>query len=103
MSGGGGGHEMAFSSVRDCFGRRGCGERPFLRQPKAVADQDDQIVFPYKVFYNSDAVVTIAGTLTGSHLANPNNTYNITCYRDQKECVVSSIEQIGHNQMGTLR
>ena len=74
----------------------------FLRPPKAVADQDDQIVFPYKVFYNSDAVVTIAGTLTGPHLANPNNTYNITCYRDQKECVVSSIKQIGHNQIGTM-
>jgi hypothetical protein len=74
----------------------------FLPPLRAVADQDNEIVFPYKVFYNSDAVVTIAGTLTGPHLANPNNTYNITCYRDQKECVVSSIEQIGHNQIGTM-
>ena len=74
----------------------------FLPPLRAVADQDDQIVFPYKVFYNGDAVVTIAGTLTGPHLANLNNTYNITCYRDQKECVVSSIDQIGHNQIGTM-
>jgi hypothetical protein len=81
----------------------------FLRLPEAVADQDDQIIFGEKVFYDSEAAtiggtatVTIAGTLTGPHLGYPNNTYNITCYRDQRQCIVASIEQIGHNQVGTM-
>jgi hypothetical protein len=78
------------------------GAMNFLTRLRAVADQNDQIIFAGKAFYNSEAVVTMTGTLTGPHLAYPNNTYNITCYRDRKECVVSSIEQIGHNQISTM-
>ena len=43
-----------------------------------------------------------SGTLTGQNLAFPNNYYTIACYQDRKECVISNIEQVGHNQIGDL-
>ncbi len=74
----------------------------YLQAHRGLANQDDQIIFARKNFYNSEAVVIVSGALTGSDLAYPNNYYNITCYRDRKECIISNIEQIGHNQIGDM-
>ena len=63
---------------------------------------DDQIIFAPKHFYNTEAAVVASGTLTGPDLAFPNNYYTIACYQDRKECVISNIEQVGHNQIGDL-
>jgi len=63
---------------------------------------DDQIIFAPKHFYSTEAAVVASGTLTGPNLAFPNNYYTIACYQDRKECVISNIEQVGHNQIGDL-
>jgi hypothetical protein len=62
----------------------------------------DQIIFAPKHFYNTEAAVIASGTLTGPDLAFPNNYYTIACYQDRKECVISNVEQVGHNQIGDL-
>ncbi len=46
--------------------------------------------------------VNISGTLTGDGVGYPNNTNNITCHKDLGICLVSSVEQIGFNQVGRL-
>ena len=43
-----------------------------------------------------------SGTLAGPGMAYPNNTYSIQCIKDRNECLISSIEIIGYNQMGRL-
>jgi hypothetical protein len=77
-----------------------------------AARQDDQIVFSPKAFHNSETIpalrgqippfVNISGTLTGDGVGYPNNTNNITCRKDSGICLVSSVEQIGLNQVGSL-
>jgi len=64
--------------------------------------QDQDIIFAPKHFYNTEAAVIASGTLTGQNLAFPNNYYTIACYQDRKECVISNIEQVGHDQIGDL-
>jgi hypothetical protein len=68
----------------------------------AHSPDDDQIVFAAKVFSQGPTWVAISGTLTGEHLGYPNNTYSVACYQDINGCIVNSIEQIGHNQIGRL-
>jgi hypothetical protein len=64
---------------------------------------DDDISFAPKNFAElGDSFVGISGTLTGDGLAYKNNTYSISCYRDRKECFVTSIEQIGSGQIGRM-
>jgi len=66
--------------------------------------------FPFgiKVFYDSvetatgDGFVTIKGTLTGDGVSYKKKFINVACYRDRGECLVSSIEQIGSNQLSSL-
>ena len=72
--------------------------RPVERQP---------IMFGKKVFSDNEAslgigIVYITGTLTGEGLAYPNNTFAITCYEDRRECLVSSVNEIGINMIGRL-
>ncbi len=74
----------------------------FLQPHKALGDQDDQIIFAHKHFYNTETAVVVSGTLIGPNLAYSNNYYTIACYQDRKECVISNFEQIGHNQIGDL-
>ena len=69
--------------------------------------EDENIVFAPKNFADSaqiglDGSVTISGTLTGEGLSYRNNTYSIACDRGRKECLVSSVHQIGQNQIGRL-
>jgi hypothetical protein len=74
--------------------------------------QGDQIVFSPKAFLDSETIpalrgqippfVNISGTLTGDGVDYPNNTNNIICHKDSKICLVSSIEQIGFNQVGRI-
>jgi hypothetical protein len=69
---------------------------------------DDQIVFAPKNFVDvnqpgtESGSVAISGTLTGSGLAYPNNTYVVSCQKEWKACVVSYVAQIGHNQIGRM-
>ncbi len=73
----------------------------YLQAHRGLADQDDQIIFARKNFYNSEAAVIASGALTGPNLAYP-NYYTIACYHDRNECIVANIEQIGHNQIGDM-
>jgi hypothetical protein len=60
------------------------------------------IVFAQKSYYETPAVVTISGTLTGEGLGYPNNTYSIACFQDRKECWMTSVEAIGGLQIGRM-
>ena len=67
-----------------------------------------QIVFAPKAYYDSaetalgDVYVYVAGTLAGEGVFYKNNTVAVTCYKDQMECLIYSIDQIGANQLGRL-
>ena len=60
------------------------------------------IVFAQKSYYETPAVVTVSGTLTGEGLGYPNNTYSIACFQDRKECWMTSVEAIGGLQIGRM-
>jgi len=47
--------------------------------------------------------VAISGTLTGDGVGYKNNTISISCFKDRGECYVSSVQQIGHNQIGRMQ
>ena len=55
-----------------------------------------------KLSYETPAVVTVSGTLTGEGLGCPNNTYSIACFQDRKECWMTSVEAIGDLQIGRM-
>jgi hypothetical protein len=78
-----------------------CAALVLLAHPAAAADDD--IVFAPKNFADLGEFVGISGTLTGADIAYKNNTYAIACIKNRKECLVTSIEQIGHNQIGRLQ
>lgn len=63
-------------------------------------------MFDRKFFFDfaniSSGFVGASGTLTGPGMAYPNSTYAIHCSKDRNECLVTSIEQIGENQIGRL-
>jgi hypothetical protein len=71
-------------------------------QPDAGAAADDDILFAPKAFFDDGVSVEISGTLTGDDLPYKNNTVVVACYRDRRECLTYSIEEIGPNQMGRL-
>ena len=60
------------------------------------------IMFDSKNYYDSDVFVAVSGTLTGPDMAYPNNTHNITCYQQIKQCWSSEIEAIGDRHIGRL-
>src|SRR5262249_39908598 len=72
----------------------------YLMANKPTATEDDQIMFAQKSFFDGkqiggmDGWVAISGTLTGKGLAYPNNTYAISCIKENKACLVSFVEQI---------
>jgi len=49
-----------------------------------------------------DGFVVARGALTGKGLAYPNNSTTIACYADEQRCLVVSVQQIGHNQIGSI-
>jgi len=68
---------------------------------------DDGILFSGKVFYDSGdtasyPTIVISGTLTGTGLLYPNNTRVISCEQQINFCSVSSVDQIGPNQIGRM-
>jgi hypothetical protein len=66
---------------------------------------DDDIVFAQKLFTDIPNIgsVGISGTLTGDGVGYKNNTISISCFKDRGECYVSSVQQIGHNQIGRMQ
>jgi hypothetical protein len=79
----------------------------FRESPWIASNENQDIVFGKKVYYDSgqttgDGFVYITGSLTGDGVAYKNNTVMVACYKDRKECLFSSIGQIGHNQIGRL-
>jgi len=60
------------------------------------------IKFDGKNFLDNDEVVGIAGTMKGEGVTYKNNSYAIRCMQSNRECAVTSIEQIGDNLMGRL-
>jgi hypothetical protein len=60
------------------------------------------IKFDGKNFLDNGEVVGIAGTIKGEGVIYKNNTYAIRCMQSNRECTVTSIEQIGDNLMGRL-
>ena len=77
----------------------------YVRQLLAPPEHP-QIVFDTKAFFDSGdggyGSVYIAGTLTGDGVAYKNNTVAVTCYQERMQCLTTSIEQIGPNQVGRL-
>ncbi len=69
---------------------------------------DDYIMFPSKLFDQTDYQIIISGTLTGTDSYQDlspyfkNNTYGISCTKDRRECLISYVRQIGPNQIGRL-
>jgi hypothetical protein len=76
-----------------------CAALAVLLVQEAAATSDD-IVFAPKNFADQGEFVGVSGTLTGADIAYKNNTYAIACIKDRNECLVTSIEQIGPNQIG---
>jgi hypothetical protein len=77
------------------------------RERQRHTQGDSEIVFAAKNFYDSGPnasyqMLVTSGTLTGPDLAYPNNTRAISCMKQESICVVSSVEQIGRNQIGRL-
>jgi hypothetical protein len=68
----------------------------------ASAANDDIVFAPKNFADQGDVLVGISGTLTGPDMAYKNNTYAIACFKDRKECLISSIQQIGPNQIGRM-
>ena len=66
---------------------------------------DDDIVFAGKLFLDLPdyGSIGISGTLTGDGIGYNNNTINISCYKDRRECYIASVEQIGRNQIGRMQ
>ena len=67
----------------------------------------NDLIFAAKNFYDTKengelGFLTISGTLTGPDIAYPNNTYAISCYGRHKACFVSSVDQIGAEQIGSM-
>jgi hypothetical protein len=60
------------------------------------------IIFAKKLYYDTPDVVTVSGTLTGEGLGYPNNTYSIGCFKDRKECWMTSVQAIGGLQIGRM-
>ncbi|WP_296708258.1 hypothetical protein [Rhodoblastus sp.] len=63
---------------------------------------NDDILFSGKLFFDTGEVIRVAGTLTGDGLGYPNNSYSIICIEARKECLVTSVEQIGVMQVGRV-
>jgi hypothetical protein len=63
---------------------------------------EDDIMFAPKLFVGSNIAVGISGTLTGDGVLFKNNTRSIWCNRERKECLISSISQVGANAIGRL-
>jgi hypothetical protein len=59
-------------------------------------------MFAPKLFVDSNIVVGISGTLTGDGVIFKNNTRSISCIRERKECLISSISQTGDYSVGRL-
>lgn len=71
-----------------------------VSERKADSEAVRDIVFPNKTFVNTQAYVSVQGTLTADWLAYPNNTYSILCVPAQ--CLVASVQQIGPRQIGAI-
>jgi hypothetical protein len=63
---------------------------------------ETSIIFAKKLFYQTPDFVTVSGTLTGTGQAYPNNTYSIGCWKDRKECWLTSVSAIGAQQIGRM-
>jgi hypothetical protein len=63
---------------------------------------DNDIMFAPKNFTANDEFVGVSGTLSGDDLAYPNNTYAFSCTKQNQQCWVSSIEQIGPKLIGRM-
>jgi hypothetical protein len=62
----------------------------------------NEIKFDGKHYSDGDEAVGISGTMKGDGVTYKNNTYAIWCMKERRECLVSSIAQIGPNLMGRL-
>jgi hypothetical protein len=84
------------------IGLSGCDKR--AQQTKLPLDEN--IVFAQKAFFNGlqsgPQIVYAAGSLTGPHVGYKNNYTAITCYQDRMECVMTTVDQIGENQIGRV-
>lgn len=71
---------------------------------EVAAADDTSILFPKKAFLGDyfEQSVSVSGTMTGEGIAYRNNQYGITCIREKMECWISSMEQIGPNQIGRM-
>jgi hypothetical protein len=76
----------------------------YIEQLRKPAPSENDIVFGQKFYYEygNDERVYVTGTMTGEGLAYPNNTTAVTCYKERKHCLYTSVEAIGGNQIGRM-
>jgi hypothetical protein len=75
----------------------------FQARMAAGAESGEMAIhFDKKMYYDTDSFVVVSGTLTGPDMAYPNNTYNVSCYQELKQCWSSNVEAIGEKQIGRL-
>jgi hypothetical protein len=63
---------------------------------------ENDIIFGQKFYFDHGESVYVTGTLTGEGMAYPNNTAALTCYKERKECIYTSVEAIGSHQIGRM-
>jgi hypothetical protein len=68
----------------------------------ANSSRSEEMQFANKNWADNGEAVGISGTMKGDGVAYKNNTYAIWCRNDRKECVVSSIDQVGDHVMGRM-
>ena len=72
----------------------------FIQGHSPHIPNDQDIIFPTKLFVNTKSFVAVRGTLTANWLGYKNNTYSLLCLPEQ--CTVASVEQIGPKQVGAI-
>jgi len=72
----------------------------FKGQPNQNMPEDQTITFGDYYFEGTEDHVHALGTLTADWIAYKNNTYTIHC--DSEQCLVASVEQIGHDHVGWI-
>ncbi|MCW2286233.1 hypothetical protein M2323_004028 [Rhodoblastus acidophilus] len=63
---------------------------------------DNEVLFAKKAFLDVGDAVSVIGTISGDGVGYPNNSARISCYRARNECVVTTVEQIGLNHVGSI-
>ncbi len=66
-----------------------------LAQPATASSQEAEVIFSHMSFTDTTDIVHVEGTLTGRGIGYKNNHVILTCYKDTRKCLVTSLESEG--------